>query len=579
MKGTPSLYFNRFLYFLTFLTFTILVIEYGFSLDSLTLQVFHYLQLSFALIFLLEFLFLWIREGLNLKTLRNNLAETALLILLVIMFLLYSWLINSGKIIGFLERTHHFTPQTGYLIPIQIYLSFNILLKLIGIHKSLIYLRLKPSQLVIITYLAIIIVGTLLLSLPRATVKEGVSFINRLFTATSATCVTGLTVVDISKVFSTFGQCIILLLIQIGGLGLMTFVSFFALILGKGMGMRERAVLKDVLDYEMMGRLGRLIMTMLLTTFFLEAVGAGILTLFFHHYLANPLKSFYYGIFHAVSAFCNAGFSLFTNSFQDFQDKLGFNLTITTLIILGGLGFLVIQDFMRFLYRKIKGEFVRLSLHSRLVLLTTLSLLVVGTFLFLLLEKRNILPHQPGKALLASYFQSVTARTAGFSTVDISLLREPTYLLLIFLMFIGASPGSTGGGIKTSTFAVLLFTIISYLQGKEKVEISRRTLSSFLVHKVLAIVSFSLSVVFLSTFLLLITEKLAFTQILFEVISAFGTVGLSTGITPSLSPAGKLIILATMLVGRIGPLTLALALGPRTKKVKYTYPEEKVIVG
>ena len=286
---------------------------------------------------------------------------------------------------------------------------------------------------------------------------------------------------------------------------------------------------------------------------------------------------YFFALFHSVSAFCNAGFSLFSNSLQNFRNSLSINFIFSVLIILGGLGFVVLIDLSKFFNRKIRKKFSILSIHSRLVLLTTVILIFSGFLLLLWINSGTTLSIK--EKILTSFFQSVTARTAGFSTLEIRTLHPSAQLFLIFLMFVGASPGSTGGGIKTSTFAVVIITIFSYLRGKDRVEVWNRTLPSGLVHKIIAVVSFALFIIFFSTFLLLLIEGKEFLPTFFEVVSAFGTVGLSHGITPEFSSLGKIILMLTMLVGRIGPLTLALAVGPPGKKAKYTFPEEKVIVG
>ncbi len=563
-------------YIFSILAFFSLIFEYGFSWGSDVINFFHFFQIFLSFFFIVEILILLKQGNFRKGVWKESIAEAASLFIFFILIISFIFILRSKYLFIQISRFPHFTTGTPFFFTVQIYLALQILAKMSDLPHIFVHLSIKPAQVVAITYLGVILLGLLLLSLPQAH-GESISLVDRLFTATSATCVTGLSVLNISRAFTPFGQSVILLLIQIGGLGLVTFVSFFALILGRGIGIKEKAFLKDILDYDVVGELGKIISSILLTTLFIEGIGALILSRVFSYYPKLVPSPYFFAIFHSVSAFCNAGFSLFPNSLQNFRDSISINIIFSTLIILGGLGFLVIFDFFKFFGRKIRKRFSVLSLHSRLVLLTTGILIFLG-FIFLFFLNQNPSFSLKGK-LLSAFFQSVTARTAGFSTLKIGKLPTSAQLFLIFLMFVGASPGSTGGGIKTSTFAVVIITIFSYLRGKERVEVFHRRLPSGLVHKIIAIVSFALFTIFLSTFLLLIIEKKPFLPLLFEVVSAFGTVGLSFGITPEFSFWGKVVLMFTIIVGRIGPLTLALAVGPRGRKAKYTYPEEKVIVG
>ncbi|RLE11036.1 Trk family potassium uptake protein [Candidatus Aerophobetes bacterium] len=455
------------------------------------------------------------------------------------------------------------------------------MLKVPQISRWILHFRISPPASVAVTFLIIIALGTALLLLPVASVSgKSTEFLNALFTATSATCVTGLIVVDTGSYFSLFGQIVILVLIQIGGLGLMTFASFFAL-LSKDFGVRDRVILRDVVRYDNLSKIGYLLLSVLLLTFIFEAIGAVILYFQFLPEIKNKALSIYSAIFHSVSAFCNAGFSIYSNSFMGYQGNIGINLTMSFLIIFGGLGFVVIVDLLRILLSWIKKQKrEHLSLHSKMVLLTTGILIGLGATLLYMGEMDAVLKGLSVKEkILISCFQSITARTAGFNTVKISNLTVFSSFLLIILMFIGASPGSTGGGIKTSTFATLLFTIKSMVQGKGQVEAFKRTIPRITVYQALCVVILALGWLSLSTLFLSFTEKANFIDILFEVFSAFGTVGLSRGLTPHLTKWGKIIIIITMIVGRIGPLTLALAIAGRRAVKLYEYPEEKIIIG
>ena len=449
-----------------------------------------------------------------------------------------------------------------------------------NLFKAIAKLGLKPVQIVVLSFVIIVGIGTLFLLLPQSR-KPGIdlSIISALFTAASATCVTGLTVVNISNTFTLFGQVIILSLIQIGGLGLMTMVGFFSIIL-RNMSLNESLVMRDALNYETLDKIGHMIVSILLITFTIEIIGAISLYLFWIEDFVSIKKTLYFSVFHAVSAFCNAGLSLFQNSFTNYSKSSAFNLIITSLIILGGLGFIVITDIIKVINLKLRKKQARLKVHTKLVLITSIILIISGTLILFFIENRNLLcSYSIKEKLMISYFQSITARTAGFNTINVCGLANVSCLILMILMFIGASPGSTGGGIKTSTFGIAILSFRSFIQGQQKVEIFKRNLPRHSLNKVFGIIF--VSAIFITTciVILLLTEKASFMDILFEEISAFGTVGLSRGITPNLTTSGKLVIIITMLTGRIGPLTMVLALARKRRKAIYTYPEEEVIIG
>ncbi|MBU0478072.1 TrkH family potassium uptake protein [bacterium] len=449
-----------------------------------------------------------------------------------------------------------------------------------NLFKAIAKLGLKPVQIIALSFITIIAMGTLLLLLPQSR-KPGIdlSIMNTLFTAASATCVTGLTVVNISNTFTLFGQLIILSLIQIGGLGLMTMVGFFSIIL-RNMSLNESLVMRDALNYETLDKIGHMLVSILLITFTIEIIGSISLYLFWIGDFISIKKTLYFSVFHAISAFCNAGFSLFQNSFANYSKSSAFNLIITSLIILGGLGFIVITDIIKVINLKLRKKPARLKVHTKLVLITSIILIISGTLILFLIENRNLLcSYSIKEKLMISYFQSITARTAGFNTINVCGLANASCLVLMIFMFIGASPGSTGGGIKTSTLGIAVVSLRSFIQGQQRVEIFGRSLPKHSLNKVFGIIF--VSAIFITTciVILLLTERASFMDILFEEISAFGTVGLSRGITPNLTTSGKLVITITMLTGRIGPLAIALALTRKRRKAIYAYPEEEVIIG
>ncbi len=448
------------------------------------------------------------------------------------------------------------------------YLEVNTILSNI---KSL-----TPARFLTIGYVLVISVGTFLLTLPITTVDgRGLSVVDALFTATSATAVTGLIVVDTATYLTIFGQIVVLVLIQIGGFGFMTTSTLFALLLGRKISFRERIIIREELNHFTLSGVIKLARYVIALTLGIEFTGALLLFLKFKNTLPIS-KAIYFSVFHAISAFCNAGFALFSNSLENFVGNYYVNIIITTLFILGGLGFAVIAD----LYEK--RRFVTLSLNSKLVLLTTIILILIGSIGIFLLESPN--QNTFGQLALedrfiSAYFQGVTPRTAGFNTIAIGDLTQGSLFLIIILMFIGASPGSTGGGLKTTTIGVLIVATYSLVRGKDDAELFRRRLSQITVYKALAVTIVSLLVIILATLILTITENFKFIEIFFETVSAYATVGLSTGITGDLSTIGRILITIIMFTGRVGPLTLAMALGERERSNKVRYPEEKILIG
>ena len=464
----------------------------------------------------------------------------------------------------------------SYIIIVRLYILGNLLLRVVSSGPRIARMNLPAAQIVAFSFLFVILSGTGLLLLPGATASSEISFIDALFTSTSGTCVTGLIVVDTGSYFSRFGQVVILILIQIGGLGLMTTTAFFLLILGRGMSVKESVLMHDVLSSKTLARISYLIISILLLTLVFEIIGA---LSFYFSWSGESFEhgsAFYYSIFHSISAFCNAGFSLFRNSFEFYKGSLAQNITLTSLIIIGGLGFTVIMNFFRFVIFKRE----RLSLQTKLVLAMTAVLIVIGTALVMVTEWNESLSGMPFfTRIMASYFQSVTTRTAGFNTINIGNLTNACYFLMMILMFIGASPGSTGGGIKTSTFGIFLGSIWSMLKGRDSVEMFKRNVPRDTVNKALSVIILAFMLLSIFGFVLLLTQEGNPVHILFELVSAFGTVGLSAGITPHLTTLGKIVIIMTMFIGRIGPLTLALAIGQRRASAAYEYPDEAVMIG
>ncbi len=448
-----------------------------------------------------------------------------------------------------------------------------------------------PEGIALKAFALFIVIGAIILWLPISNSKgEWTNPITALFTATSAVCVTGLIVVDTGSFFSHFGQMVILCLIQIGGLGIMTLGTFLLIFVGRRLTMQEEFVLMDSLGQKKVYGLKALMGRALLFTLFFELVGAAILSHVFHgRYGSSWPAAIYHGTFHSVSAFCNAGFSLYSDSLTGFREDPVVLSTMAGLIILGGLGFLVLHNIgsIKF-WRRNKLVRGRLSLHAKLVLLVTIVLGVTGTIVFLLSEWDGTLANMViERKLGVALFQSITPRTAGFNMVDMSEIRPFTRFFTMLMMFVGGSPGSTAGGIKTTTIFALIATVVAMIKGREETVVYRRTISPQVVREALSIFVLGISCVICVFGFLLLSEQAALLStgvlgtddLLFETVSAFGTVGLSTGVTPELSICGKLAVILCMFIGRLGPLTIALIVGRRDFNQSVRYPSEEVVVG
>lgn len=447
--------------------------------------------------------------------------------------------------------------------------------------------KLHHAHILIMSFLVVDLVGTGMLYLPISRTAQPISLVDAIFTSTSALCVTGLTILDTAKCFSAFGQMVILALIQVGGLGVMTFSVLLFLSMGRGISVRGRWLMQETFTPAPIGDIHTLIKSVFLFTFLVEGASSVLLALFF--WKDYPfLTALYHGFFHSISAFCNAGFSTFSGNLVNYSGHIGVNLTIWANIIIGGLGFPVIYE----LYQRIRGHSERrtLSLHTRMVIITTGVLILTGTLLFWAFEANNILAHRPFyEKCLISVFQSVTPRTAGFNTVDIGSLTDSCLYILILLMFIGASPGSTGGGIKTSTLAVLIALVWNKLRGRPYVHAFNRTIPSEVVMRSISLYMLSVFTVLTIHMLMLFSEMACptsypargcFLTYLFETISAFGTVGLSMGVTPYLNSMNKLILSVLMFMGRVGILTFAYVIVRRERpEFEFRYSEEKVMIG
>ncbi len=430
------------------------------------------------------------------------------------------------------------------------------------------------------SFVCAILIGTLLLSLPFSTQSGQISFVDALFTATSAVCVTGLTVQDTAAYFSPVGHVILLVLFQMGGLGIMAFSTLILLVAGKKISVKDRIIVQQGYTPSSIKNVKGLIRNIFAYTLIIEGLGTTFLYVHWCSQSPGP-RTLFRSAFHCVSAFCNAGFSLSSESFVSCRGDFWVNIIIIGLIIAGGLGFLVLQEIKGVFGSWVRRKKMHISLHTKLVLSLSVFLIIVPALLFFAIEGgRAMQDFGVKERILASFFQAVTARTAGFHTMDLNTLSVASVFLLILLMFIGASPGSTGGGVKTSTFGVIFAFLKSRVKARESVSLYYRTLPLEQITKAFMVVTLSIGVIFLAVFVLLIVREGGTMEgVFFEVVSAFGTVGLSLGITPVLTGFGKIILVFTMYIGRIGPLTLLYALSRRRAYGKYEYAEESVMIG
>lgn len=445
---------------------------------------------------------------------------------------------------------------------------------------KLLYKKLTQTQMIAWGYALIILCGAILLTLPAASKSgEATGFVDALFTATSASCVTGLIVADTFQHWTVFGQWVILGLIQIGGLGFMTIGVFFSILLRRKIGLRTRGILQESVNMTQIGGIVRLAKTIVKGTLCLEGAGAILLAIRFFPKFGFA-KGLYYGVFHSISAFCNAGFDLMGQeegyvSFTGYYDDWLVNLTIMLLIVVGGIGFFVWSDIAQN-----KWKVKRYSLHTKIVLLATTVLIFGGALLFYIMESGNLFAGMSTQGkILSSLFSSVTARTAGFNTVDTAALGDSSKMLTIILMFIGGSPGSTAGGIKTTTLVVLLIFVKSNLKKERNCNLFNRRLADDAVHKAGIVLCTNLFLAVTATFIITAIQGIPLTDVVFEVVSAIGTVGMSTGITREVGWISKLILIFLMYCGRIGSLTFALSLRGHKQEAPVVQPIEHITIG
>lgn len=451
----------------------------------------------------------------------------------------------------------------------------------------------SPTRRIAFSFLVVIFIGSLLLNLSISNQGTKIPYLDHLFVATSATCVTGLVPIVVANQYSLLGQIIILILIQIGGLGFLTFLNMMLVALKKKLTFTSKIIMQEALNQNSLHDISIYIRRVIKYTFAFELIGAICLTFVFIPEF-GWMKGIYYSLFHAISAFCNAGFDILgSSSLMKYQSDVWLNLVISGLIIAGGLGFVVWVDLResfnkyhkRFKVFSLKRYLASLSLHTKIVLIVTAFLLITGTLFVLVLEYDNPLTLGPlswNQKLLASFFQSVTLRTAGFATVDMESLHTATKLMMSVWMFIGGSPAGTAGGIKTVTLAIMVLYVFSLVQGSDTIKVMKRSISDQVVKRSLTIAMVSFAITVMALFVLSVSENQDFINLLFEVFSAFATVGLTAGLTPLLSHIGKIVIIILMYIGRIGPITMVLIFAKKYNQMKgkdIAFPQENVLIG
>ncbi len=561
-----------------------ILLEHGTYPSEATVQVARFLSFCAVVLFLVEQVLTWRNVGSFRKYLKEWWPTFTLSVLLVLEIAGVLLGRESTWLAAGMQKVHARDLTNAYLLIIQLYIVAVFAVQLPHMQQRFARTRLRPAMAFVVVFVFLIALGTGLLLLPRATPDHNpISPLDALFTSTSAVCVTGLVVRDTGTGFTTFGQVVILILIQLGGLGIMSLTAALSLLLGRGIGVRESSLLREVFHVPMMAEVGRMVRFIILMTLSIEALGALVLFKGFAGPLDSGNNHFFLAVFHSVSAFCNAGFSLFSDSLVGMADQPLVMGTVTGLLVIGGLGFGVVIQVWAWL----RGRFLdphnkknRLDLHSKVVLGVSAGLLIGGTVLLALLEWNHSLAGQPLTMKLSqAFFQSATCRTAGFNSMDLTLLSPASLFLMVILMFIGGAPGSTAGGVKVTALAIVWANIRSVGAGLTKVRLGRWEIEQVQVQRSMLVLSAGLVVAAVAIFILLVTEGMELLPLVFEVFSALGTVGLSMGVTDQLSPLGEMLVAVLMFVGRLGPLTLAASLVGHMAEPRIRFPRGRILIG
>ena len=536
-----------------------------------------YLSLAFYIVKYFVLMFYSLHK---IEYVKKSWFECIIIAILLLHFIMY-WFFGWD-----LFNFHRY--ENAYILCIQLYFFIIMLIELSKVSTFLGKMNLSPPVLLMSSFFILIVMGTILLVLPRMTTHP-ISFTDALFTATSASCVTGLTVLSTAHDFTIQGQVVIMILVQLGGMSILSFATFFTTFLSRSfVGLRYQYMVRDMVSANKLSDSFSLLRQIILFTFVIEASGVLMFYMYWRTtgFFDGTGTTFFYSLFHAVSAFNNAGFALWDASFNDAQICNSFfpQTIIMILVFLGGIGFVTISEFFNpaVIRERKKYRWKKLSPGTKIVLLTTFGIIIVGSLLFFALEYNNSLAAKNTliDKIFACMFQIISGRTAGFNIIDVNAISIPGMLLVMIIIFIGASPGSTGGGIKTTTFFVLMKSVMATIKGKQHIEFDKKTIPFSLVDKAYSIVVLSVGIIFASVFVLTLVEpETNFVNIMFESISAFTTCGLSTNVQAAFSDMGKLVLITDMYIGRIGTLTIAYALGQRNKESRHTYPETYFMIG
>lgn len=564
----------------------VMVYHYGFIHTEENINLIIIITRFFYLIFIVSFFVRFFLSTEKRYFLGSNAFE-ALLVLLVIYDGISYFLIGHPVLENLLIWLKIPNYRAVYHFFIQFFLLFFASIEIVKSINSVYTTKLKPTTLFLFSFIILIAGGSLLLMLPGFN-RNGVylNYVDALFTSASASCVTGLTVVNTATFFNIKGQLIILILIQLGGIGILTFASFFASFIKKGMAMKHQIAMNELLDAENISGSFHLIKRILVMTFIIEGLGAlGIYMLWGEYPFSGPGEKIYVSIFHSISSFCNAGFSTFELGFETplVNELYMLHIFMGVVIFFGGLGFPVLRDVFSpsMLRARLLEPWKDWKLSSKIAIFTSIILIITGMLVFYILHVQS---HYGGKSPIEkfaiAFFQSVNLRTSGFNSISLEHLPDPLLMFSMFLMFIGASSASTGGGIKTSTFVVMMVALIGTIRGQKEMTLGNRGIAKELIYKAFAVVIFSgLYILMVITILSLTESGTSLVNLAYEAVSAFATVGLSTGITAGLSDPGKLVLVISMFVGRVGIITLAYSLSTRTVRGDFRYASTHMMIG
>ncbi|MCP4522280.1 MAG: ATPase [Cytophagales bacterium] len=574
-------------FFAALVAIILIVLENGYHLDADESSIVHNCMSVIFGVFSVGYFIRLLYDFERIEFIKSTWIEGSVMTLIIVSGVSYS-IFGIGLFDSIFRGIDFRSAQHWHNIFVTLMMLYLVGFEFVKVSSFLSSLTIKPATTFILSFIVLIGIGTGALMLPQMTIHEGgAPFMTAFFTSVSASCVTGLIVEDTATYFTYKGHWVIMVLIQLGGIGIVSFATFFALFLKNGVGLKQQLIIQDFLSTDSLSSAKTLLSKVVGITLTIEAISA--FCIFFTwgskvQFASLGMKVFH-SIFHAVSAFCNAGFSLYSNGLYEteIRGSLLLHVVIAFTVIMGGLGFSVIEDVfsIKSLRERLEKPWKDWKLGSKVAIHTSMVLIVIGTFLYFMLEQNTTLKGLSTlEMLVAAFFQSVSTRTAGFNTVDFSLLTNSTLIFMIFLMFIGASSGSTGGGVKTSTFLLISISSIATIKGKKNVELGKNSISNELLFKAFSIFVFAATFNLIMIFLLSITEpNLDILKIVFEQVSAFATVGLSAGITAKLSVAGQSLIILSMFVGRIGTLTLALALSSRVSTNAYRYPNAHIMIG